>query len=135
MSRSSASNVKRPSGGAVKLPTIGRRWGTYQHQEIARLRAPEIGLVGAMLRTGRTPGLGPAEATSLIDRTRVSQVSAIDQAPVQDQLPDRDRPRVRDHRHAMCRTFLICRMPEVEMSAETDHLAESATRLKLLVAL
>ena len=117
---------------AVKLRTIGHRWVICQRPEIARLREPEIGPAVAMSPIDRTQALGPPEATSLIGRTPVSPESAIDLAPVQDRLPDRDRPRVRDHRHAMCRTFLICQMPEVEMSAEADHQVDSATRLQLL---
>jgi hypothetical protein len=82
----------------------------------------------------RTQALGPAAATSLIGRTSVSQELAIDQPPAQDRLPDRDRPRVHDLRHAMCRTILICQMPEVVMWAADGNQVDSATLLQLLAA-
>ena len=119
---------------AAKLQTIGRRWAICRHPEVARLRGPEIGPARAMSPIDRTRALGPAEATSPIGRTLVSLALVIDQAPVQDRSPDRDRPRVHDHRHAMCKTFSICQMPEVEMSAAADHQVDSATLLQLPVA-
>ncbi len=106
------------------LPTPGSR----------PAREPEIVPAVAMSPIDRTQALGPPEATSRIGRTPVSPELAIDQAPVQDRSPDRDRPRVHDLRHAMCRTFLICQMPEVEISAEADHQVDSAMRLQLLAA-
>jgi hypothetical protein len=120
---------------AAKLQIIDPRWATCRRLEIAQLQVREIDPARAMSPIDQTRVPGPPEATSQIARTSVSPAPAIDQAPVQDRSPHRDRLPVHDHRHAMCKTFSICQVPELEILAEAGHQVDSATRPQLLVAL
>ena len=88
-------------------------------------RTQELGPAEATLPIDRTQELGPAQATLPIGRTRV-----LGQALVRVLSPDHDQEPAHDHRHAMCKTFLICQMPVAGMSAAADHQAASVTRLR-----
>ena len=88
-------------------------------------RTQELGPPEATLPIGRTQELGPAQATSPIGRTQV-----LGQALARVLSLDHDQEPAHDHRHAMCKIFLICQMPVAGMSAPADHQAASVTRLR-----
>jgi hypothetical protein len=120
---------------AAKLQIIGHRWVLYPHREVAQPRGPETGPPRATLRIGRIRALGPAEATWPPVRTwATSRVQVLGQALVRVLSPDHDRQPALGPRHAMCKTFLMCRMSVVEMSAVGGHRAASVTWQQPLVA-
>ena len=92
---------------AAKLQTIGPRWVTCPRREDARVQEPAIGLAEATLATGPAQVLGPAR--------------------VRDRSPDHDQVPAHDRRHAICKTFLTCRVLVVGMSAAAGHQAALAT--------
>ena len=103
---------------AGRWQTAGRRWVICRRPEVAPALELEIGRVQAMLRGVRILVLDPAEATLPIDRGRVRcRTRDRGQAQVQVRSPETDRALAHARRHATYKTFSICRMPAVGMSA------------------
>lgn len=96
----------------AKLQTVGRRWVICPRREVAQARGPEIGQARATLPIGQTWAPG--------------QVQVLGQALVQGPSLEQDQEPADDRRHAMCKIFLICRMPVVGISAAAARQAALA---------
>jgi hypothetical protein len=124
-----------PVEARAKLQIIGHRWVTCRRPAKGRVQGRAIGLARETSPAARVPVLGPAEATLPIGRTSViSPAPALAQALVRELSPAQDQQPAHGHRHAMCKTSLICRTLAAVTSAAVGHPAALVTPLRSPVA-